>query len=169
LESLLWFLTATVSGVAVLRSKRLLLLAETTLSRLPLLNQLAPHIGAFHRASNELLAARPLVVGTAISLCSWVLEILAVYLCVVAMGAAAHFLVVAFIFAVVSLGGALTMLPGGVGAAELGIAGTFASIVTSPGALSGFNIRDPHRRPGPPLHTPLVERTAYPLRKGTGW
>jgi hypothetical protein len=97
------------------------------------------------------------------------LEILAVYLCVGAMGAAAHFLVAAFIFAVVSLGGALTMLSGGVGAAELGIAGTFASIVTSPGALSGFNIRDPHRRPGPPLHTPLVGRTAYPLRKGTGW
>jgi Lysylphosphatidylglycerol synthase TM region len=97
------------------------------------------------------------------------LEILAVYLCVGAMGAAAHFLVAAFIFAVVSLGGALTMLSGGVGAAELGIAGTFASIVTSPGALSGFNIRDPHRRSGPPLHTPLVGRTAYPLRKGTGW
>jgi uncharacterized protein (TIRG00374 family) len=87
----------------------------------------------FHGASNELLAARPLVVGTAISLCSWGLEILAVYLCVVAMGAAAHFLVVAFIFAVVSLGGALTMLPGGVGAHELGIVGMFASIVNLSG------------------------------------
>jgi len=43
------------------------------------------------------------------------LEILAVYLCVGAMGAAAHFIVAAFIFAVVSLGGALTMVPGALG------------------------------------------------------
>ena len=50
-----------------------------------------------------------------------------------AVRAAAHFLVVAFILAVVSLGGALTMLPGGIGAAELGIAGMFASIVNLSG------------------------------------
>jgi len=96
------------------------------------------------------------------------LEILAVYLCVGAMGAAAHFIVAAFIFAVVSLGGALTMLPGGVGAAELGIAGTFASIVTSPGALSGFK----HSRSSSaswPSPSHAAGRThAYPLRKGTG-
>jgi uncharacterized membrane protein YbhN (UPF0104 family) len=49
------------------------------------------------------------------------------------MGAAAHCLVVAFIFAVVSLGGALTMLPGGIGAAEAGMAGMFVSIVNLSG------------------------------------
>ena len=136
LVSFLSFLTVTVVGIAVLRSKRLSLLAEKTLSKLPLLNRLAPHTEAFHGASNELLAARPLVVGTAISLCSWGLEILAVYLCVVAMGAEVHFLVVTFIFAVASLGGALTMLPGGIGAAEAGMAGMFVSIVNLSGGLS---------------------------------
>src|SRR3712207_8678015 len=49
-------------------------------------------------ASNELLAMRPLIVGTAISFCSWGIEILAVYLCAVGMGAEAPFLMVVFIF-----------------------------------------------------------------------
>ena len=129
-------MTITGVGIAVLRSKRLSLLAEKTLSRLPLLNRLAPHIGAFHGGSNELLAARPLVVGTVLSLCSWGLEILAVYLCVVAIGAEVPFLVVTFIFAVASLGGALTMLPGGIGAVEAGITGMFASIANLSGGLS---------------------------------
>src|SRR5919107_779504 len=136
LGSLLWFLTITGVGIAVLRSKRLSLLAEKTLSRLPLLNRLTPHVGAFHGGSNELLAARPLVVGTFLSLCSWGLELLAVYLCVVAIGAEVHFLVVTFIFAVASLGGALTMLPGGIGAAEASMVGMFASIANLSGGLS---------------------------------
>ena len=90
----------------------------------------------FHGASNKLLAARPLVVGTAISLCSWGLEILAVYLCVVAIGAEVRFLVVTFIFAVASLGGALTMLPGGIGAVEAGMTGMFVSLANLSGGLS---------------------------------
>ena len=136
LGSLLSFLTITAVGIAVLRSKRLSLLTEKTLSKLPLLNRLAPHVGTFHGGSNELLAARPLVVGTVLSLCSWGLELLAVYLCVVAIGAQVPFLVVTFIFAVASLGGALTMLPGGIGAAEAGMVGMFASIANLSGGLS---------------------------------
>ena len=134
--SLLSFLTVTAVGIAVLRSKKLSLLAEKTLLKLPLLNRLVPHIGGFHGATNELLAMRPLVVGTVLSLCSWGLELLAVYLCVVAIGAEVHFLVVTFIFVVASLGGALTMLPGGIGAVEAGMAGMFASIVNLSGGLS---------------------------------
>ena len=47
-----------------------------------------------------------------------------------------HFLVVTFIFAVASSGGALTMLPGGIGVAEAGMAGMFVSIVNLSGGLS---------------------------------
>jgi len=133
LESLLWFLTVTVFGIAVLRSKRLSLLAEKdSLKASAPESRSSAHWG-LSQGLERAFGSTALVVGIAISLCSWALEILAVYLCVVAVRAAAHFLVVAFILAVVSLGGALTMLPGGIGAAELGIAGMFASIVNLSG------------------------------------
>ena len=122
------FLAMTALGIVVLRSKRLSVLAERILSRLPILNRLAPHLADFHGASNELLAARPLVVGTVISFCSWGLEILAVYLCAWGIGAQTPFLVVVFIFAVSSLAGALSMVPGGIGVAEAGLAGMFKTV-----------------------------------------
>jgi uncharacterized protein (TIRG00374 family) len=134
--SLLLFLAATAAGIAVLRSKRLSLLAEKVLLKLPLLHRLAPHVRDFHGASNELLAAKPLVVGTVISFCSWGLEILAVYLCAVGIGAETPFLVVVFIFVIGSLGGALTMLPGGIGAAEAGMFGMFGAIAGLPGGIA---------------------------------
>lgn len=133
--ALLLFLAATVAGIAVLRSKRLSLLAERVLLKLPVVHRLAPHVGDFHGASNELLSTRPLVVGTAFSFASWGLEILAVYLCTVGLGVSVPFLVVVFIFAVASLAGALSFVPGGLGVAEAGLAGMFGRIA----GLSGGN------------------------------
>ncbi len=139
LEALLLFLAIAAAGIAVLRSKRLSLLAERFLLKLPLLNRLAPHVGDFHGASNELLATRPLMVGTAISFCSWGLEILAVYLCAVGIGAEVPFLVVVFVFVVGSFAGAFSMLPGGIGAAEAGMYGMFVSVAQlSDGVSAGL-------------------------------
>ena len=126
--TLLFFLAITAASIAVLRSKRLSLLTERALLKLPLLHRLAAHLGEFHGASNELLAIRPLIVGTVISFCSWGIEILAVYLCVVGAGVGTPFLVVVFIFAVSSIAGALSMLPGGIGAVEAGMAGMFGTL-----------------------------------------
>ncbi|MBA2440988.1 MAG: flippase-like domain-containing protein [Rubrobacter sp.] len=122
------FLAMLVAGIAVLRSKRLSLLAERALYRLPVLHRLAPHLGAFHGASNELLAVRPLAVGTSLSFVCWGLEIVAVYLCVLAIGAEVPFLMATFIFAVSSLAGALSFTPGGLGVAEAGLAGMFGTL-----------------------------------------
>ncbi len=133
---LLFFVALTAVGIAVLRSRRLSLLAERALLKLPVLHRLAPHLKDFQGASNELLGARPLVVGTAISLCSWGLEILGVYLCVLGMGVSTPFLMVVFIFVVSSIGGALSMLPGGIGAAEAGMAGMFGTVAGLSGGIS---------------------------------
>jgi uncharacterized protein (TIRG00374 family) len=122
------FLGVAAFGIAVLRSKRLSLLAERVLAKLPLLNRLAPHLHAFHASSNELLAARPLIAGTAISFFSWGLECLGVYLCAVGLDADRPFLLVVFVFAVSSLVGVLSMLPGGIGAVEAGLAGQFVAV-----------------------------------------
>jgi uncharacterized protein (TIRG00374 family) len=122
------FLAVAIFGIAVLRSKRLSLLAERVLNRLPLLGRFAPHLHDFHASSNELLAARPLAVGTSISFLSWGLECLGVYLCAVGLGADRPFLFVVFVFAVSSLVGVLSMLPGGIGAVEAGLAGQFVAV-----------------------------------------
>jgi uncharacterized protein (TIRG00374 family) len=130
------FLVVAALGIAVLRSKRLSLLAERALLKLPLLNRLAPHLGDFHASSNELLAARPLVVGTVISFLSWGLECLAVYLCAVGLGTDMPFLLVVFVFAVSSLIGVLSMLPGGIGAVEAGLYGQFVTVAGLPAGLA---------------------------------
>jgi glycosyltransferase 2 family protein len=122
------FLALAALGIAVLRSRRLSLVAERVLVGLPLLNRLAPHLEDFHASSNELLAARPLVVGSAISFLSWGLECLGVYLCAVGLDAEQPFLLVVFVFAVSSLVGVLSMLPGGIGAVEAGLTGQFVAV-----------------------------------------
>jgi glycosyltransferase 2 family protein len=133
---LLLFLALTGVGIAVLRSRRLSLLAEKALRKLPLLDRLAPHVEDFHGASNELLALRPLVVASGISFLGWGLECAAVYLCALGVGAEEPFLVVVFVFAVSSLAGAASMLPGGIGAAEAGMAGMFTAVAGLSGGLA---------------------------------
>jgi uncharacterized protein (TIRG00374 family) len=130
------FLAVAALGIAVLRSKRLSLLAERALLKLPLLDRLAPHLGDFHASSNELLSSRPLVVGTLISFLSWGLECLAVYLCAVGLGTDMSFLLVVFVFAVSSLIGVLSMLPGGIGAVEAGLYGQFVTVAGLPAGLA---------------------------------
>ena len=133
---LLLFLGITVLGIVMLRSKRLSVLAERWMSKLPVLDKLAPHVGDFHGASNTLLGTRPLIVGTGFSFVSWGLECLAVYLCAVAVGASQPFLVVVFIFAVSSLAGALSFVPGGIGVAEAGLVGMFVTVAGLDGGLA---------------------------------
>ena len=137
LQALMFFLIFTAGAVATFRSKRLSLLAEKILLKLPILHRLAPHVREFNGASNELLALWPLVVGTVISFLSWGIEIVGVYLCVVGMGLSVPFLVVVFIFAVSSLGGALSMVPGGIGVAEAGLVGMFRTFAGLSGGLAG--------------------------------
>ena len=126
--TMLAFLAVAVFAIAVLRSRRLSLLAERALSRMPLLDRLAPHLRDFHGASNTLLGTGPLVVGTIISFLSWGFECMGVYLCTVGLDLDLPFLLVVFVFAVSSLLGVVSMLPGGIGAVEAGLAVQFVTL-----------------------------------------
>jgi len=137
LGGLLLFLALAVLATAALRSKWLSLLAERVLGRLPLARRLVPHLGDFHGSSARLLAAGPLMAGTAVSFLSWGLEILAVYLCVIASGAEVRFLVTVFVFAAATLGGVLSMLPGGLGSAEALMIGGFKTAAELSTGLAG--------------------------------
>src|SRR5215210_492695 len=135
--TMVMFLAVAVFGIAVLRSKRLSLLAERALLKLPLLDRFAPHRRDFRGASNERLGTRPLVVGTVISFFSWGLECTGVYLCAVGLGADRPFLLIVFVFAVSSLLGVLSMLPGGIGAVEAGLYGQFVTVANLSTGLAG--------------------------------
>ena len=135
--TMLMFLAVAVFGIAVLRSKRLSLAAERILSKLPLVNRFAPHLRDFHGASNELLAPGPLVAGTVISFFSWGLECTGVYLCAVGLGVDRPFLLIVFVFAVSSLIGVVSMLPGGIGAVEAGLYGQFVAVANLSTGLAG--------------------------------
>ena len=138
LGGLLLFLALAVLATAALRSKRLSFLAERVLGRLPLARRLVPHLSDFHGSSARLLAAGPLMAGTSVSFISWGLEILAVHLCVVASGAEeVRFLVTAFVFAAATLGGVLSMLPGGLGSAEALMIGGFKTAAGLSTGLAG--------------------------------
>lgn len=80
----------------------------------PVLKRLVPHVADFHGASNRLLAAVPLGMGSALSFGAWGLELLGMYLTVRGAGAAVPFLVIVFIFAVASIAGSPSLLPGGI-------------------------------------------------------
>jgi glycosyltransferase 2 family protein len=135
--TMLIFLALAIFGIAVLRSERLSMAAERVLSKLPLVNRLAPHVRVFHGASNELLGTRPLLVGTALSFFSWGLECAGVYLCAVGLGVDSPFLLIVFVFALSSLVGVLSMLPGGIGAVEAGLYGQFVAVANLSTGLAG--------------------------------
>jgi uncharacterized protein (TIRG00374 family) len=135
--TMLTFLAVAAFVIAVLRSKRLSLAAGRILAKLPLVNSFAPHLRDFHGASNELLATGPLLVGTAISFFSWGLECTGVYLCAVGLGADRPFLPIVFVFAVSSLLGVVSMLPGGIGAVEAGLYGQFVAVTNLSTGLAG--------------------------------
>jgi len=135
--TMLMFLAVAALGIAVLRSKRLSLAAERVLGKLPFVNRFAPHLSDFHGASNELLGTKPLLIGTLISFLSWGLECTGVYLCAVGLGVDEPFLLIVFVFAVSSLLGVVSMLPGGIGAVEAGLYGQFVTVANLSSGVAG--------------------------------
>jgi glycosyltransferase 2 family protein len=135
--TMLMFLAVAIFGIAVLRSTRLSLAVERILAKLPLVNRFAPHLRDFTGASNELLGTGPLLVGTLISFFSWGLECTGVYLCAVGLGVDKPFLLIVFVFAVSSLLGVLSMLPGGIGAVEAGLYGQFVTVANLSTGVAG--------------------------------
>ena len=126
-----WQIAVAVLGLAALMvvacqyrplADLLLALGE----RLPLLSSRAHHLRDFLESAQTLLRTRNLAVGTGLGLVSWGAESLAFYVILLGMGLAAHPLVLtqaAFILNTSILAGSLTMIPGGLGVAEGGIAG----------------------------------------------
>ena len=133
------FLGITAVGVLMLRSGRFSIFLAKSLARVPKIRVLAPRVAEFHDASHRLLSPVSLVAGSLLAFVIWSFEIMAVYLILHGVGADTPFMKVAFIFAVSSIVGLVSMLPGGIGVTEASLTGMFrvtAGLVAGPAAAA---------------------------------
>jgi uncharacterized protein (TIRG00374 family) len=97
-------------------------LAIAVAGRVPGLRRFAPKMAEFHRSTAALLRPGPLALATVFSTASWFLECLAFWVVVQGFpGAALGLRAATFIYAAMTVAGALSFLPGGLGVTEAGM------------------------------------------------
>lgn len=113
-------------AVVVLSSRRLAHRALDLMQRLPprgLTGRVVPKLRVFYDATALLIQPRALVVCTLLSILAWFSECVAFYLIVRGFPtASASLLLCTFIYALMTVAGALAFLPGGLGVTEGGMA-----------------------------------------------
>lgn len=105
------------------------------LPSLPVVGNVENHLESFFAASGTLVTPRLLAAGTAIGVVAWLGECVAFFVILMGLGvpATSHLLLIsAFVLAVSSLAGALSLLPGGLGVAEASVAGMLVALVPGP-------------------------------------
>jgi uncharacterized protein (TIRG00374 family) len=111
-----------LGGVLVVSIDPLAELALAIAARLPGLRRFAPKLREMHAATAALLHPKPLVLATAISTLSWFFECLAFWAVVGGFpGAHLGLRAATFIYAAMTIAGALSFLPGGLGVTEAGM------------------------------------------------
>ncbi len=128
-------------GVFVLQRRTLVLGILTRLERLPLLSSRAHLLRAFYESTYLLLRPGNLLFATAIGVISWSGECLAFALILTGLGLPFTWSLLAtatFILAIATIAGAISMLPGGLGAAEASIAGLLLLLVHEPRMTTEF-------------------------------
>lgn len=111
-----------VLAIAVVSIEPMAELALSLAGRLPFVRRFAPRLREFHVHTAAMLRPAPLAAATALSCVSWFLECLAFWTVVGGMeGAAVSLRAATFIYASMTVAGALSFLPGGLGVTEAGM------------------------------------------------
>jgi uncharacterized protein (TIRG00374 family) len=111
-----------VGGVLVVSIDPLAKAAIAVAGKLPILRRFEHRLADFHAHTAVLLAPRPLAVATVIATGSWFLECLAFWVVVHGFpGASVGLRAATFIYATMTVAGALSFLPGGLGVTEAGM------------------------------------------------
>ncbi len=93
------------------------------------------HVHTFYDSTYALLRPTPLLFATVIGLVSWLGECVAFFLVLVGLGFAGTprlLLTAMFVLAAASLIGSVSLLPGGLGAAEIGMTAMLLALITDP-------------------------------------
>jgi uncharacterized protein (TIRG00374 family) len=111
-----------ILGIAIVSIEPLAELALAIAARLPLVRRVAPRLRDFHVATAALVRPSPLLIATMLSSVSWLLECVAFWVVVGGLqGAAVSLRAATFIYASMTVAGALSFLPGGLGVTEAGM------------------------------------------------
>lgn len=96
--------------------------AIALVAKLPAGAKVAPKLREFYQSTRHLLSPAPLTASTAISLCAWACECLAFFVILRGFdGTSVGLLRGTFIYAAMTIAGALSFLPGGLGVTEGGM------------------------------------------------
>jgi uncharacterized protein (TIRG00374 family) len=76
-----------------------------------------------YRSTRVLIGIKPLILGTLISIPAWFMECLAFYIIIKGFGSGVSLIYACFAYALSTIIGALSMLPGGLGITEIGLVG----------------------------------------------
>jgi uncharacterized protein (TIRG00374 family) len=121
-------------GLLVVSVESVAAFALRLLARLPGLGRFAHKLEEFYRATAALLRPGPLVVAVALSVVSWSFECLAFWLVVRGFpGATLALRAAVFIYSTMTVAGALSFLPGGLGVTEMGMLALLGKLGTGTG------------------------------------
>jgi uncharacterized protein (TIRG00374 family) len=109
-------------GLLVVSVESIAVLALRVAGRVPGVRKFAPKLEEFYRSTATLLRPAPLGVAVVLSVVSWTFECVAFWLVVRGFpGADIALRAAVFIYATMTVAGALSFLPGGLGVTELGM------------------------------------------------
>jgi uncharacterized protein (TIRG00374 family) len=107
-----------VAGVVLLQFEGPCLRILDLLERLPIIGKRVDGLRNVYTNSRDLLRPRPLLVTTTLSVASWSLECVGLWVVLQGFGVDFGVLAASFVFTVASLLGAVSLLPGGLGVTE---------------------------------------------------
>lgn len=116
-------LGAIVAGIGLLQWRQACLSILGQLESLPVVGDYATELEQFYESAYRLFQFRPLVVSTLFSLAAWGLEGVALWLVLDGFGVQTSVVIGLFVFGLGSVVGAVSMLPGGLAAAEATMVG----------------------------------------------
>lgn len=122
-ERVAWVALGLVAlALAVAASEKLAHLAIDLVASLPMVGKLAPKLRELYASLRALVAPGPLVGATLLSLLAWIAECLSFWVVLRGFpGADASLKLCTFIYATMTIAGALSFLPGGLGVQEIGM------------------------------------------------
>lgn len=110
-------------GILLLQWRSFCMGVLEVVAELPRIGDFAETIGRFYESTYTLFQLRPLSVAVLLSIIAWGLEGVALWLVLKGFGVQATILVGLFVFGLGSVVGAMSMLPGGLAAAEASMVG----------------------------------------------
>jgi uncharacterized protein (TIRG00374 family) len=121
-------------GLLVVSVESVAVFALRLVARVPGVRRFAPKLDEFYRSTATLLRPAPLVVAVLLAVVAWAFECLAFWVIVRGFpGAEIALRAAVFIYATMTVAGALSFLPGGLGVTELGMLELLGKLGTGTG------------------------------------